>query len=248
MRLRLTSIALLALLVLAGCAGSPPAPPGTTDGLVANESTGDRVPPVPDRPDRLTADAVAAYANATETHRLYRDAVAEGATDVDVTCSGSPVALGDAAGYALVDCDGSVYRGDSVDSTQFTAFYRVTTDGETRIERVSSRDEGGDADRRLRVYNLGDERRSLSVSLSPAGSTGADDSTTYEYTLDPESGATTTGLRLNASADGYAVTAALNGSDSISTRWETGASGAGGTTGVVVVAPDGDLVWGTAAA
>ena len=246
MRLRFTSIALLTLLVLAGCAGSPPAPPGPTDGTPPD--SGGAVPPIPDRPDRLTDESVAAYANATETHRFYRTAVEDGATAVDVTCSASPVGLGDAAGYALVDCGGSVYHGDSVDSVQFTAFYRVTAADETRIERVSTRDDGGDEDRRLRVYNLGDRQRSLSVTLSPADATSANASTTYEYALDAESGAVTTGLRPNASGESYAVTVAQNGSGSISTRWATGAAGSDGTTGVVIVTPGGDLLWGTAAA
>lgn len=246
---RLTAAALVALLVLAGCVASPPAPPGTNHTATANASDGVAVPPSPDRPNRTTGEAVAAYANATETHRFYREAVDAGATGVDVTCSATTAGLAADAGYALVECGGSVYEGNAVGSVHRTAFYRVSADDERRIERVSTRDDGGDDDRRLRVYNFDDEERSVTVTVTPPDATDPNASTSYEYAVDAGSGATTTGLRLDPSVDAYGVTVAGNGTTSLSTRWSTGGeAGDERTTGVVVVTPDGDLLWGAAPA
>lgn len=248
MRSRFTSIALLTLLVLAGCLGSPPTPPGANHTGTADASDGVAVPPQPDRPDRLTAESVAAYANGTETHRFYRREVDDNTTDATVTCSATSVGLAADAGYALVECGGSVYEGNAVGTTHWTTFYRVATDGETRIERVETRDDGSDDPRRLRVYNFDDEERSLTIAVTPPSSTGANASTSYEYTVGAESGAMTTGLRLNASTASYGVTVSGNGTTSLSTRWTTGGNVAEGAVGVVVVTPDGGLVWGTVSA
>lgn len=248
MRPLVPTLTLIALLVVAGCVGGPAGGPDRT-ATEAGTPTGDAAPTQPDHPASVGSESVAAYANGSETYRLHEAALDDGATQVDVTCSATTVGFDDGGGYALVACDGTVYRGDSADHVERVTAYRVTTDGETRIERVSTRDDGSDDERRLRVYNFGDERRSLAVTVAPAGGGTANDSAVYEYRLDGASGAATTGLQLNESVERYDVTVAADGSSRLSTRWTTtGDADGDGPVGVVVVTPDGELVWGTAPA
>lgn len=246
MRSHITALALVSLLLLAGCVGSPA---GSQVQTTTEPTTDDASTPTePDHPSSVNSESVAMYANQSETYRLHGAATADGASDVDVSCAATTVGFSGEDGYALVACSGTVDHGDATERVDRTVAYRVSSTDETRIERVSTRDDGSDDDRRLRVYNFGDDRRSLDVTVSPVGGT-ANDSMVYEYRLDAESGAATTGLLLDASTDRYDVTVTAGGDSRLSTRWTTTAGTEGdGPVGVVVVAPDGELVWGTAPA
>ncbi|MFD1512617.1 hypothetical protein [Halomarina rubra] len=236
---------LVVLLVLStGCLGSTgpvetPTPTTAADGLA--------VPPMPGYPDRVTAASVAAYANASESHRSYRTAVADGATASSVACTATTLGFAGDAGYALVDCAGTVTTGGVVESVSTTTAYRVNTSGDARIEQVSTLDDGGETALRLRLYNFDATSRSLGVTVTPAGER-TNGSATYQYRLDPAAGATTTGLRV-ADADAYDVAIVEDTVATFSTRWAVTADGGPETpVGVVVLAPEGDLVWGSAPA
>lgn len=246
MRSLIRVLVVAALLVSAGCVG---APSGSSEPTTQSTTERATTPSQPDRPSSVNSESVAVYANQTETYRIYSEATADGASDVDVTCSASTVGFSGADGYAIVACDGTVHHGSSTERVDTTVAYRVSTADETRIDRVSTHDDGSDDDRRLRVYNFGDDQRSLAVTVTPAGAGAGNASMVYEYRLGAASGAATTGLVLDSSTDRYDVTVTAGGDSRLSTRWTTtdGVDG-DGPVGVVVVAPDGELVWGTAPA
>ncbi|MWG33578.1 hypothetical protein [Halomarina oriensis] len=246
MRSLIPTLVVASLLLLAGCVGSPVESSEPTTQVTTERA---HTPSQPDRPSSVNSESVAAYANQTETYRIYSEATADGASDVEVTCAATTVGFTGDDGYAVVACSGTVHHGSSTERVDTTVAYRVSTSDETRIDRVSTHDDGSDNERRFRVYNFGDDRRSLAVTVTPADGGAGNASTVYEYRLDGESGAATTGLVLDSSTDRYDVTVTAGGSSRLSTRWTTtdGVEG-DGPVGVVVVAPDGELVWGTAPA